>query len=41
MFVEAGGPHHRPRFHAYNQDTVAIYDIVNIERLGGSLPRRQ
>ena len=41
MFVEAGGQHHMPHFHAYYQDDVGIYDIGNIERLAGSLPRRQ
>ena len=41
MFVEAGGQHHTPHFHAYYHDYVAIYDIVRIERLAGSLPKRQ
>jgi hypothetical protein len=41
MFVEAGGQHHTAHFHAYYQEHVGIYDIVKIERLGGSLPRRQ
>jgi hypothetical protein len=41
MFVEAGGPHHTPHFHAYYQDHVGIYGIERIERLAGSLPRRQ
>jgi hypothetical protein len=41
MFVEAGGPHHTPHFHAYYQDHVGIYIITPIERLAGSLPRRQ
>jgi Domain of unknown function (DUF4160) len=41
MFVEAGGPHHTPHFHAYYQDQVAIFGIDRIERLAGSLPRRQ
>jgi hypothetical protein len=41
MFVEAGGQHHTPHFHAYYQEYVAIYDIGRIERLAGSLPRRQ
>ena len=30
-----------PHFHAYYQDHVGIYDIEAIERLAGSLPRRQ
>ena len=41
MFVEAGGPHHTPHFHAYYQDEVGIYGIEGIERLAGFLPRRQ
>ena len=41
MFVEAGGPHHTPHFHAYYQDQVAVYDIDKIELLAGTLPRRQ
>lgn len=41
MFAEAGGQHHRPHFHAYYQDDVAIYGIDEIESLAGSLPRRQ
>jgi hypothetical protein len=41
MFVEAGGSHHLPHFHAYYQDHVAIYGIERIERLAGSLPTRQ
>ena len=40
MFVEAGGQHHMPHFHAYYQDHVGIYDIGKVERLAGSLPRR-
>ena len=41
MFVEAGGQHHMRHFHAYYQDHVGIYDIDRVERLAGSLPRRQ
>lgn len=41
MFVEAGGQHHVPHFHAYYQHDVGIYDIGKIERLAGFLPRRQ
>jgi Domain of unknown function (DUF4160) len=41
MFVEAGGPHHTPHFHAYYQDHVGIYGIERIERLAGSFSRRQ
>ena len=41
LFVEAGGQHHIPHFHAYYQSDVGIYHIAKIERLAGSLPRRQ
>lgn len=41
MFAEAGGPHHRPHFHAYHQGQVAVFDIESVELLAGSLPRRQ
>ena len=27
MFVEVGGVHHRPHFHAYYQDDVAVFAI--------------
>lgn len=41
MYAEAGAPHHRPHFHAYYQDSVAVYGIDEIELIGGELPRRQ
>jgi len=41
MFVETGGPHHRPHFHAYYGDDVAIYALSPIELIAGELPRRQ
>lgn len=41
MYVEAGGPHHLPHFHAYYGDIVAIYGIDPLELVAGSLPRRQ
>ena len=41
MFVEPTMRHHRPHFHAYFQDTVAIVAIDAIELLAGGLPRRQ
>jgi hypothetical protein len=41
MFVETGGPHHRPHFHAYYQGRVAIFAADLVERIGGSLPLRQ
>ena len=41
MYMEAGVPHHKPHFHAYYQDEVAIYGIDPIERISGELPKRQ
>jgi hypothetical protein len=41
MFAEPGGPHHRPHFHAYYQDGVAIVAIDRIEVIAGTLPRQQ
>jgi hypothetical protein len=41
MYAELGAPHHRPHFHAYYQDDVAIYSVDSIELVGGSLARRQ
>jgi hypothetical protein len=41
MFVEAGGQHHRPHFHAYYQDHAAVFAVDTIECLGGSLPKPQ
>ncbi|MCB0196339.1 MAG: DUF4160 domain-containing protein [Anaerolineae bacterium] len=41
MYFEANAPHHRPHFHAYYQNEVAIYAIDEIELMAGSLPKRQ
>lgn len=42
MFMEPAQPHHRPHFHAYYQNHVAIYGIDDeVELIAGSLPRRQ
>ena len=41
MFVEAGGQHHRPHFHAYYQEQAAVFDIETVECLGGDLPPPQ
>ena len=41
MFVEVGGRHHRPHFHAYYQDSIAIFGIDPIEMIAGDLPKRQ
>ena len=41
MYVEVGGPHHLPHFHAYYQDDVAVVGLDPVEVIGGSLPRWQ
>ncbi len=41
MYMEAGGQHHSPHFHAYYGDEVAIYTVSPIELIAGLLPRRQ
>ena len=41
MYAEAEESHHRPHFHAYYQESVAVYGIDFIEKIAGGLPRRQ
>jgi len=41
MFVEVGGPHHRPHFHAYYQNHAAVFALDSVECLGGRLPKAQ
>ncbi len=41
MYMEAGVQHHRPHFHAYYGDDVAVYSLDTIEVLAGQLPKRQ
>ena len=41
MYMEAGGPHHVPHFHAYYQEHVAVFGLDPIEVIAGALPRRQ
>lgn len=41
MYAEPNAPHHRPHFHAYYQDDVAVYAIDVIEIIAGQFPRRQ
>lgn len=41
MYAEPGVPHHRPHFHAYYQNHIAIYAIDPIELMGGGLPHRE
>ena len=41
MYMEAGGPHNLPHFHAYYQDEVAVIGLDPVDLIAGSLPRRQ
>ncbi len=41
MFAEPTAAHHRPHFHAYYRNEVAIVAVDVIEVIGGGLPRRQ
>jgi hypothetical protein len=41
MFVEVGGSHHRPHFHAYHQEAVAVFGVDPVELIAGELPTRQ
>jgi hypothetical protein len=41
MFFEAGSTHHRPHFHAYYQDDVAVFVVDPVELIAGVLPVRQ
>lgn len=41
MFAEPAGSHHLPHFHAYYQESVAVFGIDSVELLEGSLPKRQ
>jgi len=41
MFAEPGTPHHRPHFHAYYQNHVAVISINTVELIGGNLPQKE
>ena len=41
MFMEVGGPHHIPHFHAYYQEDVGIFSVDPVDLIAGSLPKRQ
>jgi uncharacterized protein DUF4160 len=41
MFAEPQAPHHSPHFHAYYQNSVAVYSIEPLALIAGSLPVRQ
>ena len=38
MYAESDTKHHKPHFHAYYQEAVAIYSIDAIELITGKLP---
>jgi len=40
MYLEAGGPHHLPHFHAYSGQDEAVYGIEPVELIAGMLPKR-
>lgn len=41
MYAEPFAPHHLPHFHAYYQETTAVYGLDPVELISGSLPLRQ
>jgi hypothetical protein len=41
MYAEAGGPHHRPHFHAHYQDEIAVFGLDPINLIAGSFSQRQ
>lgn len=41
MYMEAGGPHHLPHFHAYYQNETAVIGLDPVDLIAGELPRRQ
>ena len=41
MYAEAEATHHRPHFHAYYQEDVAVYGIDVVQLIAGSLPQAQ
>jgi hypothetical protein len=41
MYMEVGGQHHLPHFHAYYQEDAAVFSLDPIELIAGALPRKQ
>jgi len=41
MYAELDAPHHKPHFHAYYQDSQAVFSIDPVEIIEGALPDRQ
>lgn len=40
MYLEAGGSHHVPHFHAYYGEFVGVISFEPVEIIPGDLPRR-
>ena len=40
MYMEIGGPHHMPHFHAYSGEDVGIFGLDPVELIAGTLSRR-
>ncbi len=41
MYIEVGGPHHLQHFHAYYQDSTAVFALDPVDMIAGEFPRRQ
>ena len=41
MYLEAGGQHSSPHFHAYYQDAQAVFTIDPVGMIEGAFPNRQ
>ena len=41
MYAELDVPHHTPHFHAYYQDSQAVFSIDPVTMMEGALPERQ
>jgi hypothetical protein len=41
MFSEPSERHHVPHFHAYYQESVAVFSISPVEIVTGAMPQRQ
>lgn len=41
MFSEAGASHHVAHFHAYFQGEAAVFSILPVDLIAGTIPQRQ
>ena len=41
MYLEVNAPHHVAHFHAYYQHEAAVFSIDPVERIAGTLSKRQ